>query len=466
MVLLRFFHVSVCISFVFLCFVVGGSEAAAQAVEVLPSAVVSTVATSNRDFLPRGQENAQWQLRGTGTLGLVSRGEGWLALGEYQLLLIQPLLTLSEVATEEELDRALRPESLHGLRGSVLWSASERWTLGGELEFQAGERTPLAVSPVPLVEGEESVTQAAGVDVLVQRNRYVQAGGALRGEGRLGERDRLELRLGGSWRRNYTPTILAGGDEATRLLAESQERFRDTSTLSARLGWWRDWSERWSWGLEGQSDRALNDLSADSTTFAGRVRGRWRGGERFEVGGFAGALLFVPDEDDEDLVGVALEEELSWSSQLGLSASFLLEGWTLGLSLGRDVINAGALGSSLEVDAGSVEVVYFQERDLALRGTASSALSRPLAVREGDPEVTIWSVGGGVGAVWHLMGWLNLDASYNLNLQQGLGDDGAQGALAGLGAPGQDVVVHTVFVGLSARASLNPSGRAVLGELR
>jgi hypothetical protein len=431
------------------------AQGRAQELDVIPSAVASVAATSNRDLLPRGQENAQLQLRTTGSLWVLGRGQTTQWQGQYRLVLLVPLATASDVANPTELDAAGSPETLHSLRLTGTWHTWERLEFGSELDLNAGDRTPLAVVPVSAAQSPQSPAQQAGGQIVVQRSRYLQAGGALSAQASLSQRDALELRLGGSWRRNYTPALISGADAATEALAASQEDYRDTSTLSARLGWRRDLSETLQHTLEGELQRAINDLAPDAYSVAARSRARWRLGQRLALDGLIGGVLFIPDGADRDFEAgeQGFSSQTAWSTQLGVGATYSGQGWVTGLRYGRDIINAEALGNSLLVDAASAELLYFYKREAALRLTANTALSRPILAQGGEQTPSVWTSGVGAGAVVHLVDWLNLDLSYTFQHQQGLGGQD-QGALASLGAPGQDVVVHTLLVGLSARTNL------------
>lgn len=427
----------------------------AQEVDVVPSAVTALAATSNRDLLPQGQENAQFQLRATGTLGVLGRGESTEWLGEYRLVLLLPIATASDVASPRELEGSQTPETLHSLRLSGTWHSLERLEFGAELDLNAGDRTPLAVVPVSVAQDSQGPAQAAGSQIVVQRSRYFQTGGALSAQGGLSQLDTLELRLYGSWRRNYTPELLSGGDDATQALAEGLEDYRDTSTLGARAGWRRAFSQTLDNTLEAQLERSINDLAPDAYSLSGRSRARLKLGERLSVEGLAGAVLFIPvlsDRDFQEDTGT-FSTETAWSSQLGAGLTYTGQGWVSGLRYGRDIINAEALGNSLLVDAASAELLYFYKREAALRWTGSTALSRPI-LSTGDAQTpSVWTLSTGAGAVMHLVEWLNLDLSYTFQRQRGLGG-GDQESLAALGAPGQDVTVHTLLIGFSARTNL------------
>ncbi len=436
-------------------------EGAAQEVSVIPSAAVSTTATSNRDFLPRGQENAQLQLTTSGTLGLVMEGERTTLTGEYRLLLQQPLIVYSPIATEEELDASLNLESQHTLRTVGTWQALQDLALDLELRMDAGDRSPQAVSPVNLVQDNQAVADQAGARVIVQRSRFFALGATTGAKLQVADQDTLQLSVGASWRRNFTPELLAGADDQT---VTPTEDFRDTNQIRALVGWQHLFTPVLDGTLEMELTQSVNDLAPDTQSAALRGRGRWRLTERLQMDLLLGIIAVAPDVDDPDFQNspVVLDTATTISNQLGAGLTWQHQGWQISGRYGRDIITAPTVGDSLLVDAVSTELLYFYDRDAALRVTGIGSVARP--VFAASSGLTIGTLNAGMGLVFNLVDWLNFDASYAFTIQQGLGGDTGQTGLAGAGTQLQDVLVHTMFFGLSARTSLTRQSQTLPGE--
>jgi hypothetical protein len=424
--------------------------AQAQQLSLSPSATVSTSATSNRDLQPPGQENAQLLLTTLGTLNAqlhAPRAEG---SAEYRLFYFQPLQT--------EDDEALLPELNHTLALGTRASASERLTLGASLDGFWGEDILQTVSPTranpadPATPPTDPVTTALG-DLAVERTRFLQLGGRAFGEVAVTPRDRLRLTLGGSWRRSQRPTLLTGSAQDRERLAQLPAS-RDASVQSLAGSWEHDLDETLQAGLDLEQELARFDEGVDGTTLRARARLRKRWTDRLDLNLSAGAIANAPDADDEDLQGGTLAAPqddllLSWALGAGLGARW--EAWALSLNYGRDVTQTGTTAGALLLDAASFELVYAWDRALAVRATGSASLARPAA--EADPTYT-GALAGGVGVLVPLSGWLYLDSSYTVLRQDSFGGNRQEGTDPTASVSGDlrdEVMVHTVFLGLSAR---------------
>lgn len=432
-------------------FVLPVGSASAQTVEVYPSAGASASATTNADYLEPGDERSQ--IYSTLQVGLGARVQEETAagFGEYRLLYNQPLATFG---TTEDASGEIQTDQTLSVGTEVL--LDERLSLELGLSGFYGRNTVRIVQPFTLVDPGVDLVNRTSQQLVTQRNRYVSLGaeGGLRY--RLTEVDALSAKGFVQWRRDFKADVdVVGGVDTV----EPQPQ-RDAVTWGTRGIYDHQFTPTLSGSAELGYTRYLVELSPDSTGYNGQLGVRKGLTERLNASGSLGVLALYPDRDDPLLATAGDDARRRVITlQAGASVEALFQNWQASVGYARDATANGPLGNTLLVDAARIDVYWFWDDDILLRGNVVGLLTRPAFSTPEQPDIEDSNQAFSIGAsaVFRIVDWLALDLGYSFYRQFPLAEVSDPDNAGNLAARG-DISVHTFLVGLSARTTLTPVG--------
>ena len=319
----------------------------AQETLIIPSAVVSTTATSNRERLAAGDEEAALFATFVGTLGAEVSGERASAGFEYRLTLNQPLATFGNeqdaVSTELEHD--------HNLSLSVPIRLSERTALTLSAGAFIGLETLRLLIADPGLAGVEGVGD--GLDapraplLLTTRNQIFSSETAAKLKIAVTEHDEASMQAAFGWRRDFPPKVLEGNGGLLEIEGLEEEG-RDTFSNRLALGW----GHRFSPNLTGEvgagtSAAVFNTTDNLSRTwFAGA--GLLRQFSPMVTGRISAGGALTASQEVNDLGEI--DEGTLLSATLGASVGVQHPSHLLAFGYSRGIVENGAVGNALLSD--------------------------------------------------------------------------------------------------------------------